>query len=325
MRIQSFLWVRFCYFLARALLLLYRFVKGKSLLSSATRTYTALIFVLRLFRFYNITGGFRICCVVLVCVAGYAQGKEQWFGFGVNLSGGYYGYEEPQVMSISGAMYGVSGYVSATHHRFRHRLSASYFSGITRYDGSECSVANPLVCTPLRSGSQDSYYTLEYRFGVLMYEDTDMFIYTGLGLGFWDLHNSISASSGYDREQSYVYLPLFLHAQYAISHDMSLYGVFAYQHLLRGYNTSHFRDLGFDNNLSFTQYRGYGVRIEIGLKRDLHEYGYHGAVAVGVYMQYWHIADSSLDGAYRNGTLIALYHEPRNTTQALGLSVGYEF
>ena len=260
-----------------------------------------------------------------MCVAGYAQAKERWFGFGISLSGGYYGYEEPRVMSISGAMYGVSGYVSATHQRFSHRLSASYFSGITRYEGSECSVANPLICTPLRTNSQDSYYTLEYRLGALVYGDRGGFVYAGLGLGLWDLHNSISASSGYDREQSYVYLPLFLHAQYAISQDMSLYGILTYQHLLRGYNTSHFRDIGFDNDLFFTQDRGYGVRLELGLKRDLRSYGYYGAIAFGAYVQYWNIADSSAHSAYRNGAFQGLYHEPHNSTQAMGVSVGYEF
>ena len=276
-------------------------------------------------RFSNITGGFRICCIVFVCVGGYAQAQDRWFGFGLSLSGGYYGYEEPRVMSISGAMYGVNGYVSATHHRFRHQLSASYFSGITRYEGSECSIANPPVCTPLRSTSQDSYYTLEYRFGTLVYEDKESFVYAGVGLGFWDLYNSISASSGYDREQSYVYLPVFIHAQYAFSQDISAYGILSYQQLVRGYNTSHFRDIGFDNDLFFTQSRGYGVRLDVGLKRDLCTYGYDGVVVFGLYMQYWSIADSSTDGAYRNGTLYGLYHEPYNSTKAVGLSVGYEF
>lgn len=265
----------------------------------------------------------RWSCVAFVCVSGYIQ--AQWFGFGLSLNGGYYGYKEPQVMDISGVMYGVSGYVSATHSRFKHQLSASYFSGITRYDGSECSVANPLDCTPLQSASQDWYYTLEYRFGTLLYGDSESFVYAGLGLGLWDLYNAISASSGYDREQSYVYLPIFLHAQYALSSDMFLYGIASYQHLLRGYNISHFRDLGFDDDLSFTQNRGYGVRLDIGVKHDLGAYGYHGLVVVGVYMQYWNIADSDIDGAYKNGALIGLYHEPHNTTHALGLSIGYEF
>lgn len=263
----------------------------------------------------------RFYYIVLFCAMSYAQE----FGFGMNVSGGYYKYSEPQVMNISGAMYGVGGYAYMTHQHFRHQIYATYFGGMTRYDGSECSITDTTLCTPLRSASQDSYYTLEYRFGSFIYRGRETFVYTGFGLGFWDLDNAISASSGYAREQSYIYMPLFIHMQYAFSHHISLYGIFTYQQLLRGYNISHFQDIGFDRNLYFTQTRGYGVRLDIGIKRNLDEYGYSGVIVFGAYLQYWNIADSSADSAYRNGRFIGLYHEPHNITQAVGMSIGYEF
>lgn len=275
------------------------------------------VFLMRILNFLWI----RFCCVAIFCAISYAQE----FGFGVNVSGGYYKYSEPQVMNISGAMYGVGGYAYMAQQRFRHQIHANYFGGITRYDGSECGITNATLCTPLQSTSQDSYYTLEYRFGSFMYQDSETFVYTGFGLGFWDLDNAISASSGYAREQSYVYMPLFIHMQYGFSHRIALYGIFTYQQLLCGYNTSHFQDIGFDRNLYFTQNRGYGVRLDIGVRRNLDEYGYSGVIVFGAYLQYWNIADSSADSAYYNGRFIGVYYEPHNITQAVGMSIGYEF
>lgn len=243
----------------------------------------------------------------------------------LSFSGQYYLYKEPRVMDISGLFGGVGGEYKyfndeAFFGKSHHQVNFAYFStSSTRYNGSECT--NSGFCMPLHTDSKDTYIFFEYHYKPIFIHTGNAFVSFDIGLGYRFLTNQISANSGYKREQSYLYLISGFNAQYALHSDVKLFANILYKSLWSGKNTSYFKDLGFDNNLEFSQYSGFGLEFNLGVERELNQYGIDMGVGVGVYFEYWSIAESNIQPLYQAGALYSYFKEPYNYTQAFGLRI----
>ncbi len=229
-------------------------------------------------------------------------------------------------MDISGVFGGIGGeykYFSADGFfgEAHHQVNFAYFStSSTRYNGSECKIAAPVVCTPLHTDSKDSYTFFEYHYKPLFIRMGNTFASFDIGLGYRFLSNQISATSAYKREQSYLYLISGFNAQYALHSDVKLFANVLYKSLQSGKNTSYLKDVGFDSNLNVSQHSGFGLEFNLGVERELSEYGIDMGVGVSAYFEYWSIGESNTQALHQAGVPF-YFKEPYNYTQAFGLRI----
>ncbi|MGI0405799.1 hypothetical protein ACRE1U_00545 [Helicobacter himalayensis] len=244
----------------------------------------------------------------------------------MSFSGQYYLYEEPRVMDISGVFGGIGGeykYFDADGFfgEAHHQVNFAHFStSSTRYNGSQCTISAPVVCTPLHADSKDSYTFFEYHYKPLFIRTGNAFASFDIGLGYRFLSNQISATSAYKREQSYLYLISGFNAQYALHSDVKLFANVLYKSLRSGKNTSYLKDLGFDSNLNVSQHSGFGLEFNLGVERELSKYGIDMGVGVSAYFEYWSIGESNTQALHQAGVPF-YFKEPYNYTQAFGLRI----
>lgn len=239
----------------------------------------------------------------------------------------YYRYKEPDVMQIQGPMLNFNGAIGVIKSLFRFQ-SDLYFAthiGANVYDGGLYNSVTQ-VTTKYSTQSTDYYTGITAKVGINLFNEGKelFFIYTGLGYRF--LYNlaidkpNIKAS--YGRYQGYLFLPIGLSGEIPVAKKVSIIAMIEQRILLYGHNTSTFSDLGYDSDLYFIQKRGYGGRIALGTKIYLPNTN---AIKINLYFDYWGIAKSTTDSAYRNNIFVGDFIEPKNNTIATGLNVTYAF
>ncbi|RAX55847.1 hypothetical protein [Helicobacter sp. 10-6591] len=273
----------------------------------------------------------RILSIKIVCIllATFAYGVDSVDVpkrlLGVGFGGGAYTYSEPGVMKISGKVYGIDAYYSHFNTGLwdvYHKINFAYFSGNLNYTGSECSAVNPLDCSPVNASSKDFYWFFEYHYKPFVLNENGFVLNADIGTGFRYLDNQVNWKSAYEREQNYSYFFFGVDAQYFFSSKFSLYANVIYRRLLRGWNISHMTDLGYDNNLEFTQYDGIGVMLDAGIKREFYSY----ILLLSFFIDYWEIPDSTKATLRKGGaTTGSVYVEPYNTTKVFGLRCRLEY
>ena len=214
--------------------------------------------------------------------------------------------------------------------RFEERMSY----GEVKYDGSGT-----------WSGIPDWNFETRALLGMEMPFDREIIITPYLGLGHRYLFNEFSVLpaqvvdgqqyySGYDRESTYVYLPLGLEAQKQLTMDWSLTLKSEVDILLWGKQVSHLENMvdqtganpGFDK-LQNTQKNGIGFRASLRLTRKTDRLD----IFFEPFLRYWHIRDSefsfeTISGSYIcTGNLCSGGIEPDNKTWECGLSMGAKF
>ena len=136
-----------------------------------------------------------------------------------------------------------------------------------------------------------------------------------VGLGYRRLFNEFSsASSGYDRTQEYIYLPVGLIHRFSLGSDGMLETTVEGNFLLAGYHKAEFSD--FDSNwedANFKQDSGYGIKASMIYRK--------GNWGIGPYLNYWNIADSDIDYIKCNIDDICRAFEPANSTVEYGIKV----
>ena len=207
-------------------------------------------------------------------------------------------YEEPSFMSKTSApaligmaveSYGVQGEQSQFYSLRGHLGQTNYGS--------------------ISTGSLDRtlLYRMQLETGLIrpVSQSLDLFY----GLGFRWLYDSAGArlsSTGhasYDRESSYFYLPVGFRIPFS---QGSLRG--QYQFFVQGEQVSYMTDIpGGLSNLSNKQAHGYGYELT-----------YQSDQALGVYVRYWSIGDSSIDQYLTDSGRVNAY-EPANSTLEFGL------
>lgn len=129
------------------------------------------------------------------------------------------------------------------------------------------------------------------------------------GIGFRWLYDdsggrfSSTGHAGYDRESSYLYLPVGFRVPFSQGIPRG-----QYQFFIKGNQVSHMSDIpGGLSNLSNKQTHGYGYEIT-----------YQNDQTYGVYVRHWSIGDSSIDQYLTDSGPVKAY-EPANSTMELGI------
>lgn len=245
----------------------------------------------------------------------------------VSLGVEYYHYKEPRVMSISGPMLNIHGFMGVIKNSFRFQTDF-YFAthvGANIYDGAIMNLNNNTI-TPYKTQSTDFYVGGAPKIGFGIFRGGRDLLFAYVGLGYRFLSNlAIDApnmKTSYRRYQGYLYLPIGLSGELPLSSGFSLTASSEYRILLFGHNASMMTDLNFDDDLFFRQNSGYGTRVTWGGKFYVKN---GSALKLDIYCDYWDIKASNVVAAYKHGVFQGNFTEPKNFTLALGLMLGYRF
>lgn len=239
-----------------------------------------------------------------------------------------YAYHEPNVMSIKGTMQTINAMFGLKLTSFITSDIEIYYAmdiGKNTYDGA-------LVRTfsdgreetiPFKSHSNDYYYGGTYRLGFTpLGNDSQNNLLVYLGISYRYLDNLIRGQGGYRREQTYIYTPLGMRAQVKLKKFVGIRGALEFRPLLLGYNKSHFSMIGRDNDLTFKQRSGLGAEANIGVDFLLPK---DSSIFIETFIDYWNIAESTRTDSYIAGRYAGTFIEPKNTTLAYGIRIGYLF
>lgn len=232
----------------------------------------------------------------------------------IGLSFGYYGYQEPGVMTLRGAKIGLE--LRTT----RELVSGPFIRGDLRYafgtvdytsDGSGSA-----------DGLQDWYLEARGLIGkAIPFNHSVYALYTGLGYRhlFNDARGiSSTGFAGYRRESTYFYLPIGVIHRSLLNDQARLVSTLEYDRLLSGKQVSRLNDAGLGyEDISNDQSRGYGLKLSVIYERD--------DWALGPYFYYWNIDQSDTSLLYQNGVPVGIGWEPKNDTVEFGLKASQQF
>ncbi|MDU7693674.1 MAG: hypothetical protein E7K04_05475 [Helicobacter sp.] len=251
------------------------------------------------------------------------------FTYEISAGAQYYRYEEPGVMHIKGPMTTFDGSVGVIDGLFKYQLEG-YFSnhiGSSVYHGGLIDTTTKKQ-TPFSTKSTDFYFGVNAKTGIAVVKEgkQTLFAYVGLGYRFLDNFNidPPHLRASYERLQGYLYAPIGLMSEIALKPTLSLLASFEFRGFLFGHNSSLTKQLHFDSDLHFTQGLGdgLGMRLSGGVKIYLET---KEAIKVEAFYDYWDVADSTTQEAFKRGVSQGIFVEPKNNTNAFGLSVGYIF
>ncbi|MFU8780539.1 MAG: hypothetical protein ACNA71_05885 [Kiritimatiellia bacterium] len=243
-----------------------------------------------------------------------------------------YNYEEPGLMELDGALYGIDARFTRFIPKLREvtvgegddavltqkeymlvlRLDARYATGKHDYDGALQDG------TPYKISSIDATsYELRGLVGYSswMHPDSQTIIYSGLGTRFKDDDSSFDPA-GYKRESSYLYLPVLVEHTRTRANGRTLGFSFEYDIFLSGEQVSHLALGDSIREIKNSQSSGSGYRFAVA---------YSGTTASGIawkiepFFRYWDIDDSNM--VYmRIDNFVVAFLEPENTTREIGVS-----
>jgi hypothetical protein len=220
----------------------------------------------------------------------------------------YYDYKEPNFAEIKGPRLGfVGAWTAVGEQKLFLRIDGRASYGSLDYKGSGTATGVPDFILEARavvgidldlSGATLSPYAgLGYRY---LYDDLTGYSSTG--------------AAGYRRYSNYLYAPLGVTLRIGLDSEWVLAPTLEWDFFLQGKQKSMLSDanptLGNPTN---TQSSGSGYRAYLMFEK--------GRLAIGPYLQYWHIQDSDLQpiGGGRLGL------EPENFTHEYGLELRYRF
>ncbi|MGZ3722615.1 MAG: hypothetical protein ACXVA9_06780 [Bdellovibrionales bacterium] len=231
-----------------------------------------------------------------------------------------YNYEEPGLMKIHGRLYQLeTGYRGKFGHSsipFIYGGNISYAFGKTTYDGGLVNTLTGVV-TPVSEDSNEKIFDLEGYFGASFF-DSHMQAWDAFGgLGIWALTNKIEGSGSYQRDITYLYMPLGTRYTFRPSSGFKMMVGVQYDLFVYGSVKTHLSDLSSKyDDVTNTQTSGSGAKATAGVEFTQT----HWSLLVEAFYQAWDIGDSSVEpsgGKY--------WREPHNTTKMLGLNIGGRF
>ena len=236
--------------------------------------------------------------------------------FEIGLEGEDYQYREPDLDKDVGGGAGLNATYQLNINKYflRANVIADFFDLDYSSNG-----------TGSKSGDTD--YLQDYRLmfgrGFSLGKQSSLQPY--LGIGFRVLFDSGKASTstgayGYDRRSEYLYIPVGLTYNFMVGR-WGLAPTAEYDYFVQGYQTSYFRDSGFDNNLENHQNAGYGVRADFMVTPPIDFYHF----TFGPYFRYWNIHDSDIQTLYYGGVAVETGLEPANNTTEIGLRTSFRF
>ena len=237
--------------------------------------------------------------------------------FEIGLEGQYYQYREPLFAKLQGYGIGLDGTYTYNWNSWflRANVIADFYNLNYSSDGT---------------GSLDGIddYKQDYRgmFGHSWKVGKGTTVSPYLGIGYRMLFDangeniSSAGAAGYNRRSQYLYAPIGVGLDFKAGNwGLRTYG--EYDFLIRGWQTSYLRDLGFDNNIENNQTGGFGLRGAVMVDPPINFYHF----SVGPYVRYWNIHESDLQTLYFGGAAIGTGQEPRNNTLEYGLEASVRF
>ena len=233
-------------------------------------------------------------------------------GNDIGLSFSSYRYQEPGLMSLTGAKLGLDLRTTKVLQDARFiRGDLRYAFGSVDYTGSGSA-----------QGYQDWY--LEAR--GLVGKDwavSDAVFSPYIGLGYRYLFNDArgytsTGAAGYRRESNYIYLPIGVIHRITLNDHARLVTEFEYDHFLSGKQISRLSDaaLGY-GDVTNNQSSGYGLKLAVMYEEA--------NWAIGPYLHHWNIGQSDTAILYQNGSPIGSGWEPKNDTIEFGLKARQQF
>jgi hypothetical protein len=240
-------------------------------------------------------------------------------GYTLGYQFGMFSYGE-NGMKDSGSLHGVAyAYDHRTENSvLAYRVEADAMLGLLTYDGALIHLdakGSAPRSTPHSTSTLD--YVINARALVGLAFDTSS---TGevrpfAGLGYRYLNDNMAGEGSYEREVTYIYLPLGISGAATFNNGWSLRAAVEYDRLLSGLVKSHLTQLGRGSDPENRQGRGDGYRASLDISGKVNErYDLH----VMPFYQEWHIQDSDLQYV---DTTFGSAQEPENRTEIFGLSV----
>ncbi len=245
------------------------------------------------------------------------ESKTNDLTFHANLSMSTYEYKEPGLMKVSGTMIGLQGAGLYRPQDDGLFLSAGidYFFGSPTYDGSL------MDGRPESHSTSDYFYTIQASGGYTIPVTPEALLDVSGGLARRYLNDKGDGRGSYEREQSYIYLPIILQGRYAISSDMSAAVGFERDVFIRGRNTTHLSDVAEGApDLHFSQSSGSGLKLFAAFNGTINTL----PVRFEVYHRTWNVDQSDMV-AFNAGDRVLYFVEPKNETSQTGASAGIRF
>ena len=229
---------------------------------------------------------------------------------GVQLSSYHY-HEKDARVKLNGPNYGFTyAATKAFDHDWFARLDGRLAGASLEYKGSGTNDYNWNLIAEIRG-------TLGYDFIV------DNFAFSPhVGLGYRYLHSDLrgktsTGAQGYRRDSHYLYLPVGFQNRLRLPNGSRLTMMAEFDYLLDGQQDIHLSDASsIYPDLRTEQKKGYGLRGEMMYEEK--------KWAVGPYVRYWNINQSTTACGTVGGTTTCAY-EPHNHTLEYGLQFRYRF
>ena len=261
------------------------------------------------------------CILVATSASAWAQNPEtgatKFVQTTVQFSTSTYEYREPGLMKISGNM---SGVLLGVEYRPQNAglffaVGAEYFTGTPTYDGALMSGR------PISHDSDHYYYNLQAVAGRTYPLARMTNLQTSAGVARRYLQDKGQSRHAYEREQTYLYLPINVELHLKMPHNITLIPGVEYDYFLHGTNKSHLSDVAAGApDLEFTQDSGSGAKLYIAMKLDTSV-----KWRFEIYHRMWAVDRSSsvtlTDGQGKSATFV----EPYNETSQTGVSAGAIF
>lgn len=236
-----------------------------------------------------------------------------------------YEYKESIGIKIRGQLSGVSGdytHPLQTEDTYLN-IHAEFLKGEPVYKGYVYNHETEKL-TPTTANAKDYNYTLNTNWLKRMPLPNNNTLDYSIGLAYRYLNNRINHVNAYEREQSYIYIPVRIGTEHQLSSHSSLIGTAEFDLLLMGRNKSHLSDVSATApDLEFNQSSGNGIKLSGGVTYKLRD---STIVTAELVYRIWSIDDSEVRTFYDPDTEknITAY-EPDNTTTMAGLVLGVSF
>lgn len=251
------------------------------------------------------------------------------------VKGGFFNYQEPSAdVEYSGVMSGIQCAYNKAFSNFNFKARTEYMQGQTTYNGH---VNMHKVVEGSAMTSEVGAYELSYNAN-LWYTDSAVAIswwqnkgifnltpYVGIGYRYLNTPQRYDIEGDYEREISYLYLPV----SFELREDSSEYKSWGFTGeidiLIHGWVKAHTSNISERcGDLSFNQSLGGGVKLGSYYKRNLLGYDF----SVSPFAEMWLLGDSNSDTLTYDGKVMRSadgssynYCEPANITTTLGLKV----
>lgn len=224
-------------------------------------------------------------------------------------------YEEPDVMSEKGMMYGV-GLAYTYHDRVMAKVSLLVAYGEVDYENSGT-----------LDGIPDRHVELRGLVGYDFLADPTLVVTPYIGLGYRFLRNdsagmvTSTGARGYNRESNYFYTPVGIAVVKILPDGWTLSAEAEFDYLWYGKQYSDLSDANpLFPDISNEQDQGYGIRGAVRIEKKLTA----SSVFFEPFVRYWHISQSD-DTIFSAGGTLYRGYEPKNNTTEIGASVGLKF